>query len=328
MGDGNRPARVFAQAEAVAPVQAACGCGAPEGSCTCSTGILPARLVYVLGTVDCRFPDQSVSDEFQAAAHTLGMEQGDQSVRSWVHQVLTHEPARKGLRYIARNISWLLAVEKQTAYYLALRDWQDLDDLIACLGEPDEHDLVLVAGSSSLRPVEASPGITAPILQVEQLCAYKWEELVSWCEVPSATTARRPQASRRRGSQTGAPSQPTPQSIFNSLFRRMVQTADNFGDTDERRALNFLAVRYKPLYQLYAQKIASGAYLLDSVKVMPSRLWRDRRIVDPVFTFVRGDTGSFEKYFVRVDVTYFFPFLINSFQPDEQGSYVPNYFDR
>ena len=78
----------------------------------------------------------------------------------------------------------------------------------------------------------------------------------------------------------------------------------------------------------FAQKIGSGAYLLDSVKVMPSRLWRDRRIVDPVFTFVRGDTGSFEKYFVRVDVTYFFPFLIYSFQPDEQGSYVPNYFDR
>ena len=29
-------------------------------------------------------------------------------------------------------------VEKQPAYYLTLRDWQDLDDLIECLGEPSE----------------------------------------------------------------------------------------------------------------------------------------------------------------------------------------------
>ena len=143
MGDGNGPGRVSAQTEAVAPAQAACGCGAPEGSCTCSTGILPARLVYVLGTVDCDFLINRCQTNFRRAAHTLGIEQGEQSVRSWVHQVLIHEPARKGLRYIARNISWLLTVEKQTAYYLALRDWQDLDDLIACLGEPDEHDLSL-----------------------------------------------------------------------------------------------------------------------------------------------------------------------------------------
>ena len=320
-------ARYSAPRDTVAPAQGSggCACGRENGTCTCSNRAT-SRLVYVLGTVDCQFPDQSVSDEFQAAADTLGIEQGQQSVRSWVHQVLTHERARRGLRYIARQISWVLKVERQPAYYLTLRDWQDLDALIACLGEPDGPDgwdLTLVAGSSSPVPVEASPGLLAPVVQAELVCAYKREQLVGWFELPA------PRRGRRRAA--AEPEEPLPdrQGLTASLFRRLVQLADSFGDSDEKRALNYLAVRYKPLYQLYAQKIARGEFLLTSVGVIPSRLWRDRRIVDPVFTFQRTTGTLEEKYFVRVDVTYLFPFLVNSLHLDERfGGFVPNYFDR
>lgn len=339
MSDDNGPHRVFPSAgasypgsgDAVAPAHGSSGCGcsgASSGSCTCSNGgTSPSRLVYVLGTVDCRFPDQSVSDEFQAAADTLGIEQGEQSLRSWVHQVLDDPRAKPGLRYIARQMCWVLTVERQPAYYLTLCDWQDLDDLIACLGEPDEPDgcdLVLIAGSSSLIPVETSPGVLAPLLQVEQICAYKLEQLISWCEVPLPT---RPPASTSRRGAAQASTTPAPADLFNSFFKRIVQTADNFGDSDECRVLNYLAVRCKPLYQLYSQKVASGEYLLDSVRVIPSRLRRDRRIFDPVFSFVQKNSGALEKYFLRVDVTYLFPFVVTSLRPDKSGAFVPNYFD-
>jgi hypothetical protein len=42
------------------------------------------------------------------------------------------------------------------------------------------------------------------------------------------------------------------------LFRTLVQTADNLGDKDELRALNFLAVRYKNIYEKYAEMAGSG----------------------------------------------------------------------
>ena len=34
------------------------------------------------------------------------------------------------------------------------------------------------------------------------------------------------------------------------LFKKLGQNADNRGDTDELRALNYLAARYRPLYEL------------------------------------------------------------------------------
>jgi hypothetical protein len=383
MTDDSGPPRVFSGATAryLAPAQGSSGCGcggASGGSCTCSNnGSSLSRSVYVLGTVDCLFPDQSVSEEFQAAAEAIGIIKGDMAgmqqrddepLRRWVHRVLTDDEAKKsGLRYIARQMCWVLTVEKQLAYYLILRDWQDLDDLIACLGKPDEpedeskgkqteiaqrternrrsrespkrqsasastkategsnkaldrdtYDLTLVVGSSSLVPVEASPGVSAPILQVEQLCAYDEDQFIKWCD---------PLKPEEGGAvQSGAT--PTPEDIFSSLFRRIVQTADNFGDSDDRRALNFLAVRYKPLYQLYARKVGGGDYDLDSVRVIQSRLWRDRRIVDPVFSFVVKKTGALEKYFVRVDVTCLFPFITHTLQLDRSDHFVPNYFDR
>ena len=344
MSDGNEKQRLSPRAvtpfsgsrDNVPPPQGVSSCtcgGASNGSCSCGGNSL-SRFVYVLGTVDCRFPDQSVSDEFQAAAETIGIQQEELSLRSWIYRVLSDDPLRSGLRpglrYIARQLCWVLTVEKQAAYYLNLRDWQDLDDLIVCLGQPDDADvgdLTLIAGSSSLVPVETSPGVLAPILQVEQLCPYKLQQFIDWCKDPPQPGEAHPPRLRRGARGYPAPAYVSPDDLFRSLFKRVVQAADNFGDSDESRALNYLAVRCKALYQLYCEKVGSGQYLLDSVKVVPSRLWRDRRIVDPVFSFVQRNDGALEKYFLRVDVTSLFPFLINSLQINS-GHFVPNYFDR
>jgi hypothetical protein len=59
-------------------------------------------------------------------------------------------------------------------------------------------------------------------------------------------------------------------------------------------------------------------YRLVSIEVMESRLWEEKRIVDPVFTF-RNENGSYEKYFVRVDVSHLFPRLVHP---------IAEYFDR
>ena len=106
---------------------------------------------------------------------------------------------------------------------------------------------------------------------------------------------------------------------LNRFFDRLVQSADNFGDTDEWRALNFLAVRNSALYHLYAKMVGSGNYIFDSIRVIKSRLSGERSIVDPVFSFVEKKTGVVEKYFVRVDVSHLFPMLVHQ---------VDEYFDR
>ena len=47
----------------------------------------------------------------------------------------------------------------------------------------------------------------------------------------------------------------------------------------------------------------------------PSRLSSTRRIVDVIFTYTNRQTDVDEKYFVRVDVTEEFPFLVTRMSP-------------
>jgi hypothetical protein len=337
-----RAANIAARANGAA----GCACGAP-GICNCGNGeTSSSRFVYVLGTVDIRFPDQSIAEELGDVARTSQIAQrANESVRNYYYRVLSQktEDGRLKARHVARQVCWVLKVEGYIAYYLSLRDLDDLPDLINCLRRPEpgdhpqpEHDesdkengsmkatakthrvrrqrktdgqrgerdrqenahpphqdLDLFIGTSSLIPAEACPGVVAPTLAIDQLSSFKKKELVSWCDVEP-------------------PHNPE------NLFRKLVQSADNLGDNDEWRALNFLAVRYKPIYEKYAEMVTSG-YILDSIKVVPSRLSRDKHIVDPVFAFVNNDTAVIAKAFVRVDVSHLYPIIVN---------HLAEYFDR
>jgi hypothetical protein len=322
---GVEPAAVSPAAVAPAYSTGGCACGAPGGICTCANRSPPSRFVYVLGTVDIRFPDQSISEELQSVADTLGIYQRhDEPLRSWYYKVLSHKTdGVLTARHVARLLCWVLKVEGQVAYYLAPRDLHDIADLVSCLSRPeldDAHhhdDLDLAVGSSALLPVEMAPGVTAPVLGVDQLCAFERDKLIDWFTPPREAEPPR----RRRGAAaaTPPPDEPGPsEADLMRFFRMLVQSADNFGDTDEWRALNYLAVRYKPIYSRYASMMASN-YDLESIKVSASRLRRDRHIVDPVFAFRHRESNVVQKYFVRVDASHLYPMIV---------THLTEYFDR
>lgn len=304
---GSGPPAMSGQAVTPAQGLGGCTCGAPGGVCTCADGPAPSSFIYVLGTVDIRFPDQSISGELQTVARTMNIVQGtEEDLRIWCHRVLSLPEAR----HVARLVSWILTVEGLPAYYLALRDLHDLSDLISCLAEPKDDDLCLFIGSSSLVPVETCPGVAVPVLAVDQLSMFKRERLTPWCKTPP----------KPLGKKVGpSPSEPSLEASGpNDLFDRLVQSADNLGDTDEWRALNYLAVCYQPLYERHAQMLHDD-YILDSIKVMKSRLSREKRIVDPVFAFRNKQTGIVRKFFVRLDVSYLYPMIVTK---------LTEYFDR
>jgi hypothetical protein len=292
-----------------------CACGAPTGICTCDNiGSSPSRFIYVIGTVDIRFPDQSISEELQAVARmaaqttnddTLNTAGEDEPLRAWYHRVLSRPEAR----YVARQVCWILKVEGQPAYYLTLRDLHDLATLIECLAHADNEDFDLFVGSSTLIPTDACPGIFAPPLLVEQMRPVDRESIRQWCEVPEPRSR-----AKRPSSNESSATAPDPDRLFNML----VQSADNLGDRDEWRALNYLAISCKPLYEKYVE-MAIGGHDLDAIRVLPSRLSREKRIVDTVFAFRERRTGVVQKFFARVDVTHLFPVMVNGFT---------EYFDR
>jgi hypothetical protein len=93
-----------------------------------------------------------------------------------------------------------------------------------------------------------------------------------------------------------------------------MQLTDNAGATDDHRALNYLAMRYPAIYTTVADAYRRNASLT-GVEVHPSALSGTRNVVDVIFTFTNRNTDVDEKFFVRVDVTEEFPFLVTKMSP-------------
>jgi len=296
-----------------------CMCGAPGGTCTCADAG-PSHFVYVLGTVDVKFPDQSIPAEFQRwieDKEKKGVEGlqplPNEHLRHWYWRILTTYPNET--RYIARQFCWILRVENEPAYYLTLRDMSDFTYLISCLEEPWGDDLCLFVGSSSLQLVEMSHGITAPVLTVDQMHRFKKSDMLKKFipteTIPPEKETLKSSAKKGKRKDSAQNDVPEPDKLYGELYKQLFQSADNFGHTDEWRALNFLAAGgHPPVFQL-CSALAHEGYNLTALPVLMSRLsaWGNKRIVDAIFTF--GRAAEMKKFFVRIDVTHLFPMLVS-----------------
>jgi Subtilase family/PatG C-terminal len=304
---------------AVAPAQGpgGCDCGAPGGICTCADAESSSRPIYVLGSVDIVIPHQAVSEELQSLALALSQSheyrnehlqspRDSEELRTWQSRVLSKREAR----YLARQMYWILKIEGHPAYYLSLRDLHDLDELIRYLGRSDRDDLDLFVGSSTLVDVDTFPGVSLPVLSVDQIESFTRDHFIGWLKTEANAP---PKALAKRAPTPDAGQPPTYEQELDRLFDKLSQHADNRGDTDELRALNYLVARYKPLYELYAKiMMVRQQWSFDDVRVIRSRLSRgDKRLLDTVFTFRHKPTGDVEQYFMRVDVSHLFPAVVH-----------------
>jgi hypothetical protein len=90
--------------------------------------------------------------------------------------------------------------------------------------------------------------------------------------------------------------------------------ADNAGAADADRAVNYCALRYPPIYAKAAESFAANSSLT-ALEVRTSPLSGTRKIVEVIFSYTNRDTDVTEKFFVRVDVTEEFPFLVTKLSP-------------
>ena len=73
-------------------------------------------------------------------------------------------------------------------------------------------------------------------------------------------------------------------------------------------------MRYPAIYAKAAEQFARDSSL-SGVEVRPSALSGTRSIVDVIFAYTNRNTDFTEKFFVRVDVTEEFPFLVTKMSP-------------
>jgi hypothetical protein len=268
-----------------------------QGCPTCGTtpavnGTPAPSYVYAIGRIEPRFPRASVEKEFAQAtgrADTAGL-----TDRQATQKVLS----QRSNRYLARQLCWVLTIEGLETYLLVPRDTGDLDLLLEALRPtPSPADLDCVIGiRGPMAPAEMCNGLVIPILIFDQIYSFDRDSLIKAIPKPEKVTAKEFTATAEE------------------VFDRIMQMADNAGSADEHRALNYLAVRYPAIYST-ATDCHGRNSSLTAVDVQPSTLSATRRIVEVIFSFTNRNTDVDEQYFVRVDVTEEFPFLVTKMSP-------------
>ncbi len=252
--------------------------------------------VYTLGRVMVRFPSVGIEKEFAQATARAGKETIGFTDQKALHKILSN----KENRYLVHKLCWVLTIEGIDTYILQPRDPADFDALVEAIRPaPSPMDIDVVIGVKGLiAPLEMCNGLMVPVVGFDQMYSFDRDSLLEALKAKRSETISEEEF-------TGAAEE---------LFDRIMQLADNAGATDEHRALNYLVVRYDAIYAKAAEMHGKN-FSLTGVEVRPSTLSGVRKIVDVIFSYTQRETDFTEKFFVRVDVTEEFPFLVTKMSP-------------
>jgi len=252
--------------------------------------------IYAIGRIEPRFPSLAVERE---VAHATGRAEETSGLTD--RETLQSVLSERDNRYLVRQLRFVMTVEGLETYIVQPRDPVDFELLVdAIRPAPRPTDVDVVIGiRGPIAPPEAFGGLTIPVVLFDQLYSFDVETLIQGIPRPEDTPEDQEERFRAAAEE---------------LYYRIGQVVHNTGATDEHRALNYLTVRYPAIYAQTAEMYEQDASL-SRVEVRPSRLSSARRIVDVVFTYTNRNTDVDEKYFVRVDVTEEFPFLVTKMSP-------------
>jgi hypothetical protein len=249
------------------------------------------NLVYALGQIEARFPRLSVEKEMAQA--TGQAETAGRTDKQAFHGIL----AKRENRYLARQMCWVLSIRGLETYLLQPRDALDFDLLIQAIEPQPQPRISTVIGiRGPVAPPEYCNGLMVPIVVFDQLYTFSGEALIGAIPRP-----------RHVEEEKFAPA-------AREVFDRIMLMTDNAGSSDNHRALNYLSVRYPAIYAKAAEQFAKD-FTLTAVETRASPLGLTRKIVEVIFVFTNRVTDFTEKFFVRVDVTETFPFLVTKLSP-------------
>ena len=255
-----------------------------ENKGTCGLKSLP--YVYALGLVEARFPNRSIEKEYvqiieRSKSANLEHQQAFYSVMS--------QPEN---RYLVRKLSWVLTMEGIPIYILLPTGPEDLNVILEAI-RPTACPLdrsVIIGRKGPIAPPNRG-GLEVPMVLIDHLFSFDYDNFQKSISSESFADEKL-------------------RSSAEETFQKM---ANNKGDTGKHRALNYLAVRYPTIYAKAAQEIERN-FSLTSVEA-DSTPSDSRKIISVVFSFSQRETGAVEKYFVRVDVTEEFPFIVTEMSP-------------
>lgn len=259
--------------------------------------------VYAIGRIIPQFPDLGVEKEFAqlaggAVAQSGGMLRTDELIR-----VLSDSDNT----YLARQLCWVFFAGNIEAFTLVCQDDAQAQRLVEALpaAEQAEQTVQAIVGTIGF-PGAGAPcaGTGLPTVWIDQHLSFTVDDFLASLIADDQRIVDRPSGgdedeSKRLDEQFRA--------VARDLFARLTRRSDNRGMADEHRALNYLALRYPPLYQVTADAYRENKLLMDAeVRRISSS---NRRLVAVRLVFRGRRTDMVERFQCVVDVTDRFPFL-------------------
>jgi hypothetical protein len=282
-----------------APVSSACvNCGQPLPAGQYGGARAPSwgGFVYAVGRLSPQFATLGVEKEFTQLAdrgETRGSLEVDQ-----LRRVLS-DPDN---RYLARHVCWVFTAQHVDAFLVVPRDSEDLVRLVDALPAGGDEDVVhvLVGGPPTVPVASPCAGLGLPVVAPEQLLSFTLDEFIDALPRPE------PEGEQPLDEQGY-------RAVARDLCLRLTRRAENRGITDEHRALNYVALRYPPVYHTTVQAYRDGKSLI-GVDARHSSSGT-RRAVSVRLTFRDRRTNVVERYHCLVDVNDLFPFLASPLTP-------------
>jgi hypothetical protein len=251
----------------------------------------PFSNIYAIGRIRHYFPSKDVEKQYQQllpSPFPSNLTTEDQRIQ----YVLQQNP------FLAREMGWAFAVEDVHIYSLIAASTIELNAFIASIvpSTPGTAPFDVIVGMQEPNLSGGLPGVT-----------------VNWTfqfTVPELAQTVNAKLTSQKVHSLPSLSQIT------EIFDNLLQLANNTGDADEHRALNYVSVNYPDVYvpQSTGMSNPSSSYFL-GVDTRHSALGGDRAIIDVILNYRDSANGLTSSYFTSVDVTGQFPFLVTRLQP-------------
>jgi hypothetical protein len=271
-----------------------CGCGGMNNNNNSDKIISSASYIYAVGKIVYRFPNRSIELEL---AQALGRRPEEDTKGRTQDEVIYNALTDSANRYITRQICYVLTIEGLETYILVPSDPLDIDSLAEAIRpNPGVEDInVIIGRRGPIAPREMCNGLMLPIVIVDQIYSFDRDTLMKSIRKQKGTK----EDQFRKTS--------------DAIFNYIIQIADNAGEIDEHRALNYLAVRYDEIYHR-TQLLQDENFSFTGIEVRQSRLSGVEKIVDVVFSYENRTNRAVQKWFCRVGVSGEFPYLVSPMQ--------------
>ena len=267
--------------------------------------------IYAIGRVVATFPTKDIEKEFQQL-----LTPDDLKVPSFEERIYRVLSRGENL-FLAREMAWVFQIEDVSTYLLQPRSDVELTQFIASLKQDDptqvQYDTII--GVHEPLPPPGAPDGNLPWVTVNRLFHFTTRHFVDSVPLPDAINTMPDGPAKQQAISTF-------RALVLAIFESMLQLADNTGDTDDHRALNYVSLNYPDIYAIPwtlgpANPQTPGqpsSLSFVGVDVRRSALSGARTIIDVIFHYTQP-SGLNSRFYTSVDTTGQFPFLVTKLQP-------------